>query len=59
MKVHPVGAWLFHADGRTDMKDMKLIVAFRNSASTPKMLRIANIFLLQASKAIFLLLAAL
>jgi len=29
-----VGAELFHADGRSDMK--KLIVAFRNIADTPK-----------------------
>ena len=28
MKIRPVGAELFHTDGRTDMK--KLIVAFRN-----------------------------
>jgi hypothetical protein len=27
MKIHPVGAELFHADGRTDMN---LIAAFRN-----------------------------
>jgi hypothetical protein len=30
----PVGAELFHADGRTDMT--KLIVAFRNFANAPK-----------------------
>jgi hypothetical protein len=34
MKIHPVGAELFNADGRTDMT--KLIVAFLNDASTPK-----------------------
>jgi hypothetical protein len=34
MKIHPVGAALFHADGRTDMT--KLIVAFRNSANATK-----------------------
>jgi len=38
MKVHPVGADLFHADGQTyrqtDM--MKLVVAFHNFANTPK-----------------------
>jgi len=33
MKMSPVGAELFHADGRTDMK--KLIVAFRNFANAP------------------------
>jgi hypothetical protein len=35
MKIRPVGAELFHADGWTDMK--KLIVAFRNFANAPKM----------------------
>jgi hypothetical protein len=34
MKIRPVGAELFHADGRTDMT--KLIVAFRNFAKGPK-----------------------
>jgi hypothetical protein len=34
MKIRPVGAELFHADGRTDMR--KLIVAFRNLANAPK-----------------------
>jgi len=34
MKLHPVGAELFRADGQTYM--MKLIVAFRNSANAPK-----------------------
>ena len=34
MKIRPVGAELFHADGRTDMT--KLTVAFRNSAKAPK-----------------------
>jgi len=38
MKIHPVGAELFHAerrtDGRTDMTT--LIVAFRNFANKPK-----------------------
>jgi hypothetical protein len=33
IKISPVGAELFHADGRTDMK---LIVAFRNYANAPK-----------------------
>ena len=34
MKIHLVGAELFHADGRTDKK--KLTVAFRNFANAPK-----------------------
>jgi hypothetical protein len=34
MKIHPVGAELFHVDGRTDMT--KLIVALLNAASAPK-----------------------
>ena len=34
VKTRPVGAELFHADGRTDMT--KLIVAFRNFANAPK-----------------------
>jgi len=33
MKILPVGAEMFHADGRTDMM---LIVAFRNFATAPK-----------------------
>jgi hypothetical protein len=33
MKIRLVGAELFHADGRTDMK---LIVAFPNFANAPK-----------------------
>ena len=33
MKIRPVGAALFHADGRTDMS--KLIVVFRNFANAP------------------------
>ena len=32
--MRPVGAELFHADGRTDMT--KLIVAFRSFAKAPK-----------------------
>ena len=41
MKILPVEAELFHADGRTDTQaDMtKLIVAFRNFANAPKKLR--------------------
>jgi hypothetical protein len=34
MKIRPVGAELFHADGETDMT--KLIAAFRDFASAPK-----------------------
>jgi hypothetical protein len=34
MKIRPMGAELFHADGRADMT--KLIVAFRNFANAPK-----------------------
>jgi len=33
MKIRPVGAVLFHADGQTDTGVTKLIVAFRNSAN--------------------------
>jgi len=33
VKIRPVGAELFHADGQTDMT--KLIVAFRNFANVP------------------------
>ena len=38
MNIRPVGADLFHADGRTDRRtDMtKLIVAFRNFANASK-----------------------
>ena len=35
MKIRPVGAEWFHADGQTDMT--KIIVAFRNFVSAPKM----------------------
>ena len=34
MTIRPVGAELFHADGRTHVT--KLIVAFRNFANAPK-----------------------
>jgi hypothetical protein len=34
MKIRPVGAELFHADGKTDMRKLK--VAFRNFANAPK-----------------------
>jgi hypothetical protein len=38
MKNHPVGAKLFHADGRTDRQTdlTKLIVAFCNFVNMPK-----------------------
>ena len=41
IKIRPVGAELFHADGRTDGRtdgqtDMKLTVAFRNLTNAPK-----------------------
>jgi len=38
MKIRPVGAELFHADGQTDMT--KLIVAFHNFANAPKTARL-------------------
>jgi hypothetical protein len=34
MKIHPVGAYLFHADRQTDMT--KLIVPVCNFANAPK-----------------------
>jgi hypothetical protein len=34
VKIHPMGAELFHADGRADMA--KLRAAFRNFANLPK-----------------------
>jgi hypothetical protein len=34
LKICPLGAELFHADGQTDMT--KLIVAFRSFAKAPK-----------------------
>jgi len=33
MKIRPLGAEMYHADGRTDM--MKLTVAFHNFANMP------------------------
>ena len=43
MKIRPVGAELFHADGRTDRRIdmMKRIVAFRNFENAPKIVRSA------------------
>jgi hypothetical protein len=37
IKIRPVAAELFHADGRTETDVTKLIVTFRNYANTPKM----------------------
>ena len=34
MKIRPVGAELFHADGQTDVA--KVIVTFRNFANAPR-----------------------
>ena len=34
IKIHPVGAELFHVDGQTDMK--KLVVIFHNFVNAPK-----------------------
>jgi hypothetical protein len=34
MKICPLGAWLFHADGQTDMTNV--IVDFRNFSKAPK-----------------------
>jgi len=38
MKIHPVGAKLFHANGRTDMT--KLLVAFGSFVKAPKNIHI-------------------
>jgi hypothetical protein len=36
MKIHPLGAELFHTDVRTDIRpDVNLIVVFLNFAKTP------------------------
>jgi len=35
MKIHQVGAELFHADGQTDVTK-PIVVAFRNFAKAPK-----------------------
>jgi len=44
MKFHPMGAELFHADGRKDRQtDMtKLIVALRNFTKAPKSTKTAG-----------------
>jgi hypothetical protein len=37
MKIRPVGAQLFHADGRTDRRtDVMQLMTFRNFVMTPK-----------------------
>jgi len=38
MKIRPVGAELFHADGRADKRTVvtEIIVAFRNFAKAPR-----------------------
>ena len=36
MKIRPVGAELFRADGQTNTVMTKLIIAFRNFAHAPK-----------------------
>jgi hypothetical protein len=36
MKIHLVGAALFHADGQTDTDVTKLMVVFLNSANARK-----------------------
>ena len=36
IKIRPVGAELFHADGQTERQTTKLIVAFRNFVNAPK-----------------------
>ena len=41
MKIRPVGAELFYADGRTDMT--KLIVAFRSAANALLKIGIKNV----------------
>jgi len=44
MKIHPMGAKLFHADGRKDrLTDMtKLIVALRSFTKAPKIVKTAG-----------------
>ena len=38
MKIRPMGAEIFNADGRTDMT--KLIIAFSNFSNAPKIFKI-------------------
>jgi hypothetical protein len=44
MKIHPMGAELFHAEGQTDMTN--LIVVFRSFVNAPKNEEILVIFCL-------------
>jgi len=44
MKIRPMGAELFRADGRTDMTDVT--VAFRNLANAPKTAKFRQLLLL-------------
>ena len=50
MKIHPVEAELFHADGRIDGQTdvTNLIVAFRNFANVPKKGKVAPIHSMKA-----------
>ena len=45
MKIRPVGAELFYADGRTDMET--LIVVFRSFANAPTVVKVWNAYNLQ------------
>jgi uncharacterized RDD family membrane protein YckC len=45
MKIRPVGAELFHADGRTDVT--KQVIAFRNFAKALKNVIIFDFYLLE------------
>jgi len=38
VKIHPVGAELFHEDGRTDRHIMKLLIAFQFFAHSPQII---------------------
>jgi hypothetical protein len=49
MKIRPVGAEVFHANGQIDMT--KLIAAFRNFANAPKM--VGRVFIPQNMNAVF------
>ena len=46
MKIRPMGAELFHADGQTDMT--KLIVAFRNFANASKSEHLTKVSVIHA-----------
>jgi hypothetical protein len=50
IKIHPVGAELFHSEGQTDMTN--LTVAFRNFANAPKI--VLNTFLLKIHVCIYI-----